>query len=196
MNQIPVSPTSFGRLGTRLKHRRLLLGLTMKELARQGGCSESLISKIENGKAAPSLVMLHNLAVALDTNVGALLDSDEKPIDIVNRASTRSVVTLGQSADRTDSIQIERLIPHADGRLLQADIYIVKPGCGSESAMRHVGEEMGYVLNGTLELHVDNEKHLLRKGDSFIFRSERSHGYFNSGKKTAYVLWVNTPATF
>ncbi|TIV07124.1 MAG: helix-turn-helix transcriptional regulator, partial [Mesorhizobium sp.] len=47
------------RLGTRLRLARQTRGMTLKTLATAANCSESLLSKIENGKASPSLPMLH-----------------------------------------------------------------------------------------------------------------------------------------
>ena len=51
-------------LGVRLRHARLVAGLTLLQLAQKASCSESLISKLEHGTASPSLAMLHRLAVA------------------------------------------------------------------------------------------------------------------------------------
>ena len=39
-------------LGVRLHHARMVRGMTLKELADQSQCSESMLSKIENDKAA------------------------------------------------------------------------------------------------------------------------------------------------
>ena len=49
-------------LGLRLRHARRVVGLTLKQVAEAAGCSESLISKLENDAASPSLAMLHRLA--------------------------------------------------------------------------------------------------------------------------------------
>ena len=53
------------RLGARLRLARQMRGMTLKALADAANCSESLLSKIENGKASPSLPMLHRLVEAL-----------------------------------------------------------------------------------------------------------------------------------
>jgi quercetin dioxygenase-like cupin family protein len=52
------------------------------------------------------------------------------------------------------------------------------------------------LLDGEIELTVDNRSYQLREGDSFYFRSERPHSYINNQKKVARVLWVNTPPSF
>ena len=57
------------RLSTRLRLARQMRGMTLKALADMAGCSESLLSKIENGKAYPSLPMLNRLMLQ-DTQAG------------------------------------------------------------------------------------------------------------------------------
>ena len=66
----------------------------------------------------------------------------------------------------------------------------------SGGVLRHDGEECGYVLEGCLELVVDNETHILNPGDSFFFNSDRPHSYRNPGKVTTRVIWINTPPTY
>lgn len=184
------------RLGARLRHRRRLERLTLKELALKVGCSESLLSKIENEKASPSLATLHKIASALRTNVANLLGPQDESGDVVIKSGSRPFICIGEEKDPSRSVQIEPLIPHRHDRLLQADIYIIPPACGSNGRLQHEGEEMGYVLEGKLELTVDNETYSLEPGDSFIFRSDLFHGFANKSDTVARVIWVNTPPTF
>ena len=180
--------------GVRIKHRRMLMGLKMAELADMAECSESMISKIENGKANPSLKALQRIAIALGTTAAALIttDSDET---LVIRAGERPRLSISSMRSNAD-IVMESLAPHSPSRLLQANIHVVQPGGSSEGTYTHEGEDLGYVLEGELELIVDDKTYLLREGDSFIFRSEFPHGYKNPSDKVTRVLWVNTPPSF
>ncbi len=56
----------FEELGTRLRHARKVRKLRLKDVARFVNCSESLLSKIECNKLAPSLHMLHRIAAVLN----------------------------------------------------------------------------------------------------------------------------------
>jgi uncharacterized cupin superfamily protein len=91
---------------------------------------------------------------------------------------------------------LERLIPQTRNALLQVNIHQVEPGGGSHGLISHVGEEMGYVLEGMLDLTVGEQNRRLFAGDSFFFPSEQPHGYANPGVTVARILWVNTPPTF
>jgi uncharacterized cupin superfamily protein len=95
-----------------------------------------------------------------------------------------------------NGVTIERLIPYSVHHLLQGNIHIIDPGGGSDGTVQHPGEELGYVLEGTIELVLDGSTFLLGEGDSFTFRSERAHGYRNVGPGRARILFVNTPPTF
>ncbi|MEL6337206.1 MAG: cupin domain-containing protein, partial [Pseudomonadota bacterium] len=73
---------------------------------------------------------------------------------------------------------------------------IVAAGGRSDGVISHLGEEVGFLLEGELELEVDGQRYQLRPGDSFYFSSDRPHGYRNLSSTEARVLWVNTPPTF
>jgi quercetin dioxygenase-like cupin family protein len=97
---------------------------------------------------------------------------------------------------RGTGLRMERLVPHARGHLLQGNIHVIAPGGSTDGVISHDGEEVGYVIAGEIELNVDGHVHRAKAGDSFCYRSELPHGYRNSGKSEARVLFVNTPPSF
>jgi transcriptional regulator with XRE-family HTH domain len=186
-----IQPTA---LGVRLRHARMVRGMTLKELADNAQCSESMLSKIENDKAAPSFGTLHRVATALGTNISDLYSAANSGDRVISHAGERPVLVT-DNLRSGKGIQLERLIPYSREHLLQGNIHTIAPGGGSE-AIVHSGEEIGYVLEGEIELLLDGKKHRAMPGDSFHFRSELPHAYRNVGTKTARVLWVSTPPTF
>ena len=60
----------------------------------------------------------------------------------------------------------------------------------------HEGEEFGYVLAGSIFLHLGDKKNKVRKGESFYFKPRANHYISNAGKTEARVVWVSTPPTF
>jgi DNA-binding XRE family transcriptional regulator len=65
----PGTPKDGFHLGARLKHARLLHQMRLRDIAERAGCSESMLSKIENELASPSLTTLHRLCKALTLSV-------------------------------------------------------------------------------------------------------------------------------
>ena len=191
----PSQELSGAELGLRLRMARRTKGWTMKQLAEAAGCSESLLSKIENGRNLPSLPLLHRLVQVLDTNIGWLFGDRASQRNIVFRAGQRPVIALDPQ-HRGEGIALERVIPFSEMHLLQCNIHHIAEGGSSAGPIAHDGEEVGYVLAGRIELIVDGKSHRLAAGDAFVFRSDRQHAYRNIGDEAASIFWVNTPPTF
>nr|WP_113869277.1 cupin domain-containing protein [Brenneria salicis]NMN93273.1 XRE family transcriptional regulator [Brenneria salicis ATCC 15712 = DSM 30166]RBP57918.1 XRE family transcriptional regulator [Brenneria salicis ATCC 15712 = DSM 30166]RLM28919.1 XRE family transcriptional regulator [Brenneria salicis ATCC 15712 = DSM 30166] len=189
------SGTVLSNLGMRLRHARLAQELTLKQLAQKVECSESLLSKLENEVATPSLAMLHRLAHALETSISDLMAENWVTESPVLKPDQRRRKRFLQR-NKQGGIDLENLTYHHKGGLLQGNIHIIEPGVASDGLIEHQGEEMGYVLTGEIALYLGEETHHLRAGDSFYFPSHIPHGYRNTGKTVAHVLWVNTPVTF
>lgn len=177
-------------VGQRIRNARKAKKLTLRELAQQIGYSESLLSKIENGKGNPPLSTLHDLTTALGVSISSLFADANTPEVAIYRNGERALLLASQT------VTLEALIPHTESHRLQAHIHIIAPNGSPDGAYSHEGEEVGFILEGEIKLIVNNKAYLLSRGDSFSFRSELPHSYKNPGRKEAKVLWVNTPATF
>jgi quercetin dioxygenase-like cupin family protein/DNA-binding XRE family transcriptional regulator len=191
----PKTPATPVAIGPRLRHARLVKGLLMKELAERVGVSISLISKYENDRLLPPLTVLHALVNELQTNIGALFEPDWSGPGYVARAGERPQISAAGDGESA-GVTLERVVPNGQGHLLQGNVHIVAPGGGSMGPMRHEGDEAGYVLEGRLQLSIDDTVYELGAGDSFAFPSNLAHTYRNPGPKVTRVLWVNTPPTF
>jgi transcriptional regulator with XRE-family HTH domain len=66
-------------LGARLKHRRVLSGMSLREVARQLGVSPSFVSQLENGKSQPSVATLYSISQLLDVSIDELFSTDGVP---------------------------------------------------------------------------------------------------------------------
>lgn len=191
----PAAAADGVKIGVRVRHARLARGLRLREVADAAECSESLLSKIENDKVAPSLNVLHRIADALGITIGELFAKPNEPTGTISRSGQRPVVTMDRLRQGL-GLQMERLIAYDPGHLLQGSIHVVAPGGGSDGLITHGGEEVGYVIEGQLELTVGEQTYLLRTDDSFCFRSEIPHGYRNPGPGRTRVIFINTPPTF
>ena len=80
--------------------------------------------------------------------------------------------------------------------VMEPHLFRIAPRSGSGESYTHEGEEFLYVLRGTLHISLEEEKYLLKTGDSFYFESSLPHRWDNPGRSETWVLWVNTPPTF
>lgn len=178
------------RLSQRLRTARHMRAMTLKVLADAAGCSESLLSKIENGKALPSLPTLHRLVQALGMTMGSMFEDAEARDPVIFRAGDRSRVPH-PAPDRP--VTVEHVIRDVENHLMQCSFYHVAPGATGGGAHQHAGEEAGFLLDGQIELVIGGRPHSLGTGDAFAFRSDQPHTYRNVGDRRATVFWVSTP---
>jgi transcriptional regulator with XRE-family HTH domain len=179
-------------LGEKLRHLRKKRGLTLSQLAEMTGCSESMLSKAERGHVVPSLDLLSRIAMQLGTSIAGLFSESAELTCFVYKEGERPALELGTATPRGHTV-LERLIPYTKGRQLNANLHVVPPGGGSAGVLSHAGEEVGFVIEGYIEITVDNERHLVGPGGSFFFHSELPHSYRNVGSTSARIVWVNSP---
>jgi transcriptional regulator with XRE-family HTH domain len=188
----PPPPSTDLQIGARLKHARLLAGVRMRELAAKVGCTEGMISKIENTRVVPSLPMLQRLVEALGRDLPSFFGSDPGAPGIVLRSGERPVVNT-DPIRQGRGVHYERLVPFGAGHLLEANVHVIEPGGKKSDPITHQGETVGFLIEGRLELTIEGARYLLAAGDSFFFKNHLTNQYHNPGPLTARVLWVNTP---
>lgn len=175
-------------LGNKLRRLRRKRGLTVTEAARQAHISAGFLSAIELSRANPSVATIYRLAAAYGTTVLELYDLPAQSNRVIRPRNRKSLETKS-------GVRMELL--STGTKMLESMLIRVPPGAGSDGTYMHQGEDFLYMLEGTLEVWLDEvECHVLQQGDSFWFESNRGHRWFNPTNKQAAVLWVNTPPTF
>lgn len=175
-------------LGPKLRQLRRKHGMGVVEAARRAKISPGFLSAIELSRANPSVATMQRLAATYGTTVLEFFDVPKHTRRLVRPRERRAIV-LGSG------IRIEELSIGA--RQLESQIWKIPPGTGSDGAYSHQGEEFIYMMQGTLELWLDElECHTLHQGDSFWFESTVGHRWFNPSDDEAILLWINTPPTF
>ena len=165
------------RIGSRLRAARRTRRLTLNELAHNTGISISLLSRIENEKSVPTLEALFNIAKVLDIDVATFLKVDESN-DYLIKAESRQKIHDPQGAKGST---VEVITSQLGDWLLEAFLVTVRPGGHGGVATSHEGEEMGFMIDGELEITVEGTTFVAKKGDSFHFSSHLSHSHKNTG---------------
>ncbi|MFH2131346.1 MAG: XRE family transcriptional regulator [bacterium] len=180
-------------IGPRIKKSRAARGLTIRELSELVGVTQSYISQLENDKVNPSLGTLKKIANALNTNMIEFFESDREDDDIIVRKNERIDFSFPPGKFRS------QLLATNIARKAMEPIYtIIDPGGDTIEAYRHGSnsEEFGVVIQGEFLLEIDGVEHHLFTGDSFYFKSNRSHRYSNPGKIPAEIVWVISPPSY
>lgn len=88
------------------------------------------------------------------------------------------------------------MIPNAQKNQMEPILLTLEPGGSTYPDNPHEGEEFGFILAGSIIVHLGNMRHMVRKGESFYFTAAKTH-YLEANEKTgAKLLWVSTPPSF
>lgn len=176
-------------IGERLRDRRKELGLTLKEVADNAGLSVGFISQVERGLTAPSLSSLAGISKVLGFHMSHFLTVPSGDKELTRRNS-RPIYAVESGA-----MSYERLSAVFPGSTLNSVLIHEPPGHRSEP-IRHEGEELFFVLNGSLTVEVDGKRTILHSGDSIHFASTRRHSTWNHTTEPVTLLHVCTMDVF
>jgi transcriptional regulator with XRE-family HTH domain len=164
--------------------------MTIGELARKAGVSNGLLSQLERGVGNPSIQTLSQLARTLGIPIGSFFESASTISDDVVRPHTRRHLVL---ADRSMTYQL--LVPDLQGAISMLYIELPPGFSNVESPFNHHGEEVVFVLSGSIEIHIGDRARLLAPGDSIRFSSAIDHWYKTFDERVV-VITAQSPPSF
>jgi transcriptional regulator with XRE-family HTH domain len=175
------------KLGARIRSLRRERGLTIEQIAAATGLTKGFISQLERDRTQPSLSSIARICDALGIGLSYVFERDPAPA-LVRRDERPEVDTYFSTNNY--------LLSGRDERRFQAIESVVGPRAGAGDELYSLpGEvEFVYVLEGTLELQVGDETHVLEEGDAITYELAKPHTWRNpSDDAQLRVLWVAVP---
>jgi quercetin dioxygenase-like cupin family protein/DNA-binding XRE family transcriptional regulator len=176
-------------IGAKVRQLRKQENLSLEELSQRAGVSATAIHKLERNGMVPTIATLMKLAMAFNRPVSYFVDEDGVPpsVSLVKADEGKPVLTSKRGL-RLRGISGPYGSFHLAGAMAE-----VEPGADSgPKEMEHPGEELVYLLEGTLVFRVGGEELTLRPGDALQFRTDRPHRWRNPGDQPARALWMTT----
>lgn len=164
---------SIKQIGQRLKGLREVLDIPADEIAELCGVSIEHYNKIEAGDADPGVYRLSKISKRYGIDLNVLLFGEEP------RMSSYFVTRKGQglTVNRRKDYKYQSLASGFRGR--KVDPYLVQvdplPGEENHSKSSHEGQEFDIIVEGVLEITLDDKVIKLHPGDSIYFDSTAQH---------------------
>lgn len=184
------TPETKQGIGARIHFLRKQRGMTLEQLSETSKLTKSFVSKIERGLSVPSISTAMRIAESFDVTVSQLLGEDgyADAVSIVRKGERRSFMRPGSSSGYNyeliaDSKRYKRMEP-----------YIMRPPLEFQDKrlFEHVGEELMFILSGSVEVELSGKSIRLNAGDTLYFDSHLPHRSRSLGRKYAEVLVVIT----
>lgn len=177
------------KIGYKIKTLRVAKGLTQEELADRAELSKGFISQVERDITSPSIATLVDILQCLGTDLKSFFNDEE---------DTQIVFKQDDYFEKTDEElgnTIEWIIPNAQKNEMEPIRLTLKPYGSTYIDLPHEGEEFGYVLSGSITIHIGGQMNKAKKGESFYFTPSQKH-YLEAGKNGATLIWVSSPPSF
>ncbi|WP_256328215.1 helix-turn-helix domain-containing protein [Streptomyces sp. 136MFCol5.1] len=187
-----VEPTSVdARLAARLGELRTEHGWSLDELSRRSGISRSTLSRLERGELSPTASQLGRLCAVYERTMSRLLTEVEAEPPQLVRAARQPVWRDEASGFVRRSVSP----PHAG---LRAEIIEGTLDAGAGIAYEQAPvpglEQHIWVLEGTVEITVENTVHTVREGDCLRFRLRGpSHFHCPGPSPVRYAVMIVLP---
>jgi transcriptional regulator with XRE-family HTH domain len=178
-------------IGREVREFRKRLDMTVVELARLAGLSAGMLSKIENGVAAPSLATLQSLSKALQVPVTSFFRTfeEERDATFVRAGEGLKIERRGTRAGHQ-----YQLLGHTVRKSISVEPYLITLTERSDvfPVFQHAGVEFIYMLEGAVGYRHGNKTYPLTPGDSLFFDADAPHGPEELVKLPARFLSVIT----
>lgn len=180
------------RIGEKVKGLRLARGMSIKDVARESDISESTISGIEEHLITPPLGNIIRLAKLFDVAVGELFgESGDSPFCIVRSDNRKTVSRFDSTEGKSCGYSYEALGQQKKNRQMEPFLVTLSPAeVHRLEPNQHIGEEFIFVLQGEVEVSLQNQTEVLNPGDSIYYDSNMPHKISCHGNEPATILAV------
>ncbi len=182
-------------IGKFLKQLRKEKNATLDDVATRTGMSASLISQIENDKASPSLNSLQVLLRFYGVGLSAFFNQVEKEdYLVIKKSDADTFVSKNEKITLTflaSKLNNTRMISYRAEMEPNSELSIARLDGEIQ------GERFIYLINGPVDLVLNDKEHLtLKNEDSIIFKSHVHCRAKNTSTRTVKMLISGTPPLF
>ena len=182
-------------IGPKLRQLRKRLGVTLEALAGRTGLTKGYLSKIETGKMVPPIATLSRIAQAVGCEmayffqVQPAVDGFDDRVSVVRAGQQRPVVRGGTSFGY-DYRSIAHTLP---SKAMDPFIFTFPAELQWDTFFEHQGEELVFVLSGTVVFEIAGRELTLETGDSVYFDSSLPHSGKSKGAQAQALVVIHRP---
>ncbi|GMA40963.1 cupin domain-containing protein [Mobilicoccus caccae] len=174
------------QVGARLRSARQERRYTLDQVAQLSGMTKGFLSRVERDLTSPSVASLVTLCQVLKIEIGSLFASPR--ISLVRLADSLPVDLGGVGME-------ERLVTGRDERSVQLLRGVMQPGAHGEEELYSLDceTEVWHVVDGRIEVRLNEDTHVLETGDTLTFPGREPHTWRNLAEGESVVLFVLLP---
>lgn len=175
-------------IGKRIKAFRAKKSITLEQLASQTGFTKGYLSKVEKSKKSPPVSTLGIIARALGVTISAILGEENPsvPFCLVKKGERPLISRDGNSSEYS----YEAIAYKFPNKKMEPFILTLPVNPKKKNMYRHEGEELLFVLEGTMQFQCNNQEYIVEQGDCIYFDSSLPHFGESKGDQRVRCLIV------
>lgn len=167
-------------IGPKIRELRKEMGIRLSELAEASQLSTPMISKIENGRVIPTLPSLFSILEALSVEPAIFFSEINKELSFskflhIKKEDYQAYIKEESAKGFFYKSILEKKLEEG---AFQISHVTLKPG-NTRPKVSTEAFEFIYIIKGSIDYYIDDEKILLKKGESLFFDGNIPHVPFN-----------------
>jgi transcriptional regulator with XRE-family HTH domain len=160
-------------IGKRINAFRMQKRMTLDQLARQTGFTKGYLSKVEKSKKSPPVSTLWIIARALGVTISALLGEEAPRTALcLVRKNERPHISRDGTAF---GYSYEAMAHQYPNKIMEPFLLTLPVKPKKRTVYQHEGEEMLFVIQGTMKFTHGTEEYIVNEGDCVYFDSSIPH---------------------
>lgn len=159
-------------------------GITEEEILNETGIDKQTLDNLLKNNQSPGVSEMLKLADALKVDMSVLLYGEKKKHSKAVKTSWSERVRV----DGKGKLNYESLAPKYFHKKIEPFIVeVFKTDEADLDVSQHAGEEFHYVIKGTAEMTIGDEKFVLEEGDTIYFDSSLPHSINSITERTQLI---------
>jgi transcriptional regulator with XRE-family HTH domain len=160
------------QISVRISELREILEITPETVAAHLQISTEEYLRYEEGKHDIPISVLYEIAALMGVDMTVLLTGDTP------RMNTHTVVRNGDgvSVERFAGYSYSALAYNYKNRIMEPLLVELSPSDLIQALVTHPGQELNYVVSGTVRVQIGKHDYVLKQGDMIYFDPRLPHG--------------------
>lgn len=161
-----------------IKRIRQEKNLSLGDLAKLSDVSKSMLAQIERGEGNPTLSTLWKIANGMQVSFNTLIAQPKLPYKVTKLAEIEPIL------DMNGGLKNYSLFSDIENNFSVYQIEVGKKISWISEAHLHGTAEFVIVIQGTLEIKLEEKTFILKKGENLWFKADVPHSYCNLDEGT------------
>jgi transcriptional regulator with XRE-family HTH domain len=173
-------------VGERIRSFRQMRRLSLRQVARHAGVTESFLSQVERGHSNASVATLHLVAEALGLTLADLFSAAPPGYAVLRKSDRPQLISTGTR---------KYMLTRPPLRYLEVLYAEFDPGSstGGPTHTHGSSQELLVIIRGSVQVSIGEQQYQLEEGDSIEYDSSATHSLLNSGPEIAHVMYIISP---